>query len=446
MGAGLDCSCETKSSRGNGVKRLEESELIYGRMMWVREPHLVERYNQALIGLGLPNTQLNEFRIDMTGFSPEIADEFKDTQYLDPHGINRRFIILSPSQIDLPVVHTAFSNTGALMHQFYKSNSKAINALTIKDVIYGEIEDPILEPRDIEDLLSIEQVEFKVFTGQNLARQAMELRLLMDRLKKEPDAWRDEAMLHKMVDLAKSTGDIRTNNLVPTELVFRHNTFWSSHFGGVYVFIDPGQTTVIGDPSAPGFRRSRPWQVSYIDRADIELVYQFLIETRRVDIPRGSWIERSGYIDHRIEMLITMLAYHADPKGKHNPASSRWMKSWVSANAGLVEREGTLPFLLWAKREYESWSTIDLDEIDARGRFILSRAQPDHEDQWLVNRLISDYVPFDFVSRFVFNKPTFYADYSKWPSVLKEHVIQRVQETYLQNKPDFRARLYGMDD
>ncbi|MEP1209396.1 MAG: DUF6638 family protein [Rhizobiaceae bacterium] len=426
------------------MKLLEESELIFGRMMPVIEPHLIERYNQALTGFGLKKTRLKQFRIDMTGYSPEIAEEFGDPQYLDPHGINRRFIILSPNQVGLPVVHTAFSNTGKLMHQFFEGNAKAINALTIKDVVYGEIEDPILEAHDIEDLLSIEQVEFKVFTGQNLAQQALDLRLMMDRLTKEPDAWRDNDMLDDMVALARSTGDIRTNDLVPTEVVFRHNTFWSSHFGGVYVFIDERETTVIGDPSAPGFRRSRPWQVSYIDRNDLDLVYRFLVDTGRVDIPRGSWIERTGYLDHRIETLVTMLAFHQAPRRKHNPTSRRWVKSWVNSNTSLVEKEGTLPFLLWAKREYEAWANVDLDEIDARGKFILSRAKPGHDDQWLVNRLISDYVPFDFITRYVFNKPAFYADYDKWGAGLKQHVVDRVQDTYLSNKSRFRTDMFGM--
>lgn len=428
------------------MKRLEESELIFGRMMTVSEPHLIERYNQALEGFGLKKTKLKSFRIDMTGFSPEVAAEMKDPQYLDPHEVNRRFIILSPRQIELPVVHTAFSNTGKLMHQFFDANSKAINALTIKDVVYGEIDDPILQVRDIEDLLTIEQVEFKVQTGQNLAQQALELRLLIDRLKKDPDGWKDDAMLHRMVDLAQHTGDIRSNDLVPDEVVFRHNTFWSSHFGGVYVFIDEKETTVIGDPSAPGFRRSRPWQVSYIDRNDADLVFRFLVETGRVDLPRGSWIERSGYLDQRVETLIAMLAYHQEPDNRHNATDRRWMKAWVNANSGLVEKEGTLPFLLWAKREYEGWATPDLEEMDARGRFILSRAKPGHDDQWLVNRLISDYVPFDFFARYVFNKPAFYADYEGWDEGLKEYVVQRVKDTYLVDKRKYRTAVYGLHE
>ena len=427
------------------MKRLEESELIFGRMLRIEEPHLIERYNLALAGFGLKQTKLKAFRIDMTGFSPEVAEELGDPQYLDPHGINRRFIIVSPEQQFLPVVHTAFSNTGQLMHEFFRGNVRAINALTIKDVLYGEIDDPVLEAHDIEDLLSIEQVTFKVFTGNNIADQATELRLLMDRLKKEPDAWQNDQMLNRMVELAKTCGDIRTNELVPTEIVFRHNTFWSSHFGGVYVFIDEDQTTVIGNPNAPGFRRSRPWQVSYIDSRDQELIYRFLLETGRVQPPRGSWIERSGWIDLRLETLVTLLAFHQQPNGKHKPSDRRWIKSWVNNNTDLVEDEGTMPFLLWAERELQNWAGIDLDEMDSRGRFILSRAKPGHPDQWLVNRLISDQVPFDFISRYVFNKPAFYGDYEKWSKGLRKHVVNVLTETYLSDKAGLRERVYGYE-
>ncbi len=47
----------------------------------------------------------------MTGFSPEIAEELGDRDYLDPLRVNRRFIILTPEQENLPVVHTSFFPT-----------------------------------------------------------------------------------------------------------------------------------------------------------------------------------------------------------------------------------------------------------------------------------------------------------------------------------------------
>ena len=258
---------------------LRDNELIYGRLLPVEEKHLIERYNKALKAFGLKPTKRNSFEIDRTGFSPQIAEELDDPFYLDPNEVNRRFIILTPSQIDLPVVHTAFSNTSQLIYEFMSRNSRAIDALTIKDVIYGEIEDSVSKVEDIEDLLSIHQVEFRVLSAEDVLGKASELGRLIDRLKQEPDAWRDNQMLERMVELAKVTGDIRENALVPDQVIFRHNAFWTSHFGGLYVFIDADVTTVISDPSAPGFRRSRPWQVSYLSIHDADKVFRFLAST-----------------------------------------------------------------------------------------------------------------------------------------------------------------------
>ena len=144
------------------MKRLLEAELVYGRLLPVEEPHLIERYNKALDGFGTPRTALSTFRIDMTGFSPEIADELGDRDYLDPNRVNRRFIVMTPEQVNLPVVHTSFSNTAALMHEFFAANARAINAVTIRDALYGEIEDSVSVVRDIDDMLSIYEVRLKV--------------------------------------------------------------------------------------------------------------------------------------------------------------------------------------------------------------------------------------------------------------------------------------------
>ena len=86
---------------------LRDNELIYGRLLRIEEPHLIERYNKALKAFGLKQTKLDSCEIDRTGFSPQVADELNDPHYLDPNEINRRFIILTPAQISLPVVHTA---------------------------------------------------------------------------------------------------------------------------------------------------------------------------------------------------------------------------------------------------------------------------------------------------------------------------------------------------
>jgi hypothetical protein len=426
------------------VDLLRENELIYGRLLRVEEPHLIERYNKALKAFGLPPTRLGTFEIDRTGFSPQVAEEVGDDLYLDPNAVNRRFIILTPAQAALPVVHTAFSNTPQLMHEFFRANARVIDALTIKDVIYGEIEEQVSKVDDIEDLLSINQVEFRVLSAEDVMGKAAELATLADRLRQEPGAWRDDAMLERMVTLAKVTGDIRENALVPDQLIFRHNAFWTSHFGGIYVLIDPKTITVIADPAAPGFRRSRPWQVSYLSIHDPEGVFDFLVRTGRLDLPRASWMETSGYMEHRIAMAVNALIHAVEPEREIRSDDHVWLQTWIHGHADEINRDGIYPFLNAAKREVVHKGRLDLEDIRPERRFLVVRAKPDHPDAWLTNSLISEFVPSDFVSRYIFNKPRFYSEYETFTGPWRRHVVEALKATYLKDKAGFRARLYGL--
>jgi hypothetical protein len=428
------------------MKRLLEAELIYGRLLPVDEPHLVERYNKALDGFGMRRTALSSFRIDMTGFSPEIADELGDRDYLDPNRVNRRFIIMTPEQVNLPVVHTSFSNTAALMHEFFAANARAINAITIRDALYGEIEDSVSVVNDIDDLLSINEVRFKVLSAEDMLGKAGELRALVDRLKTVPTAWQNDAMLNRMVELAKQTGDIRQNELVPDQLVFRHDAYWANHFGGVYVFLDDKTTTVICDPSVPGFRRSRPWQVSYIALGDHQRIFDFLAATKRLELPRASWVEKSGLFQHRADMTVVGLVNQSDPTADIAAADRIWLQTWMHRNAAMMASDGIYPFLQEAIRTIAATGEIKMTEVPPERRFLLVRASPDHPDQWLVNRLISQMVPHDFVSRFVFDKQGFYAAYEQFSEKFREYVVATLTRTYLQDKASFRRKLFGIKE
>ncbi len=426
------------------MKRLYDNELIYGRLLTINGEHLVARYNKALKAFGVKETKLSAFNIDKTGFSPQIAEEIGDYDYLDPNGVNRRFIILTPAQAELPVVHTAFSNTSELMYDFFSRNARAINALTIKDVIYGEIEDSGSEVTSIDDLLSINQVEFKVLSADDVLGKAAELRRLTDRLKVEPDAWRDDSMLNRMVELAKAAGDIRENPLAPDQVVFRHNAYWTSHFGGLYIFVGDKLTTVIGNPDAPGFRKSRPWQVSYLSITDPDAVIRFLAKSGRLELPRASWIVPSKYLEHRAEMVIRALIRQLEPERDLNKVDKIWLQTWMHNYASLIAENGDFPFLSKVKREISDTGTIDIANIAPRRRFFVVRARPDHEDAWLVNRLISEFVPSDFIARYVFNKQTFYKDYESWSEPFREHVVEMLKDTYLTDKARFREEMYGL--
>ncbi|MFB2550602.1 DUF6638 family protein [Ensifer soli] len=428
------------------MKRLLEAELIYGRLLEISEPHLVARYNKALAGFGLRPTALERFSIDMTGFSPEIAEEIGDRDYLDPNRVNRRFIILAPAQVELPVVHTSFSNTAQLMHEFFSANSRAINAVTIRDALYGEIEDSVSTVESIEDLLSINEVRFNVLSAEDMLGKAAELRALADRVMTVPSAWADDQLLNRMVELAKVTGDIRQNALVPDKLIFRHDAYWANHFGGVFVFVDARGTTVISDPKAPGFRRSRPWQVAYIGIDDHRRIFDFLASTGRLELPGAAWTEASGLLRHRAGMILAHLAMTADPDGAPRLSDPIWVQTWLHRNAALVARDGRYPLLQEAMRVLGATGSLKIEDVSPRERFLMVRAKPGHPDQWLTNRLIAALVPEDFVSRFIFDKQGFYDSYNHYGEIFRDYVVGLLQDAYLTDKAGYRRRLYGIKE
>src|SRR5262249_24192741 len=149
------------------------------------------------------------------------------------------------------------------------------------------------------------------------------------------------------------------------------------------------------------------WQVSYIASGDVERVFRFLAETGRIELPRASWLETSGYLERRAEMVIRALVRDNDPGADLITADKGWLQTWIARHADMINEDGVFPFLNATKREVAQTGSVKLDEVSPQHRFLIVRAKPDHPDAWLINRLISDFVPTDFVSLYVFNKQTF---------------------------------------
>src|SRR5690606_34520359 len=108
-----------------------------------------------------------------------------------------------------------------------------------------------------------------------------------------------------------------------------------------------------------------------------------------------------------------------------------WLQTWIHNHADLIGRDGVFPFLNAAKREIAQLGQMRMQDVAPQNRFLVVRAKPDHPDAWLTNRLISDFVPDDFVSRYVFNKQGFYRDYETFDPKWRRHVVDTLKDTYL---------------
>ena len=60
--------------------------------------------------------------------------------------------------------------------------------------------------------------------------------------------------------------------------------------------------------------------------------------------------------------------------------------------------------------------------------------------------MLSQLQPFDFISRYTFDKQGFYEAYERYPEKFREYVVKTLESTYLNDKLAFRRRLYGIKE
>ena len=425
------------------MERLIDNALIYGGLLRVTQPHMVERYNAALRQFGLTETKLEAFSIDATGYSPEIAEETGDEYYLDPHGINRRYIILSPEQGTLPVVNINFSSTTDLVHAFFEQNDEALQVLTLKDVVFGEIDNSTYRVDDLDDILSIKRVEFVVRTAGNLLGKAESLEALIGKFHADADGWRDDALLNEMLELSRDVGDPRNNAIIPGKTRFEQKSFWTRHFNGIYVFHDDGEeAVVIGREERPAFALGQSNLKRYLSLKSYDDIYSYLYITDRLELWNAAWLEKSEILDLRIKQLVYAAVTRVNPKANLLELDDVWIKNWVRDNFELLAEDGTFPFLTRMKKNAFNGKPVNLDEVQPEHRFLTMRANPEHPDHWVVNRLLSEYVPFDFITRFIVNKEAFYQDYEGFEAKFRDYVVHAVTSTYFPQRREFLDRMF----
>src|SRR6056297_2472773 len=121
------------------MNRLIRTGLMFGNLIHVGSPALVERYNRALEHLTGRTTALIDFYIDISGYSPEVGHELDDHHYLNHAGVNRQFILLTTQQKTAPLLEASFSTSRGILRQFIEANEAALFALTARDAVAGEL-------------------------------------------------------------------------------------------------------------------------------------------------------------------------------------------------------------------------------------------------------------------------------------------------------------------
>jgi hypothetical protein len=419
------------------MKRLIKSGLMFGNLVHVASPALVERYNRALEHLTGKTTRLEDFYVDISGYSPEVGHELGDPLYLNHQGVNRQFILLTTEQKRAPLLDAKFSTSRSILRQFIEKNESALFALTARDAVAGELVNSVFALDSAAKLFDIRTIKVEADTTNGRIRQAEELDGRVARFLSEEDAWFDDVLIAEMIELAGETGDILRNPVELEEMAFEQRNFWSAHFGGLYVFQDlelPGMIAV-GDKDALG---AVPVEYAF-DLSDRNRVASYLDVNGLVEpIVKARGIDAAAVLRQKMDfILVNALAGEGiELTGRSRSYMRRLARSHADKLPEEFHQLGAL--VNWAEHN-GPWPTIT---ADSPAYFYTLRAA-DHKDADLVNMLLSELAPKDFRQLFICHKELFYRLYMGWSDAKKDYVVSYLTHEYQVDKVGAREALFG---
>ena len=412
------------------MNRLIQSGLMFGNLIHVASPALVERYNRALKHLTGKTTAQTDFHIDISGFSPEVGDELNDPLYLNHNGVNRQFILLTTQQKTAPLLDAKFSTSRGILRQFIEANESQLFALTAKDAVAGELVNTVFDVSNPERLFDIHTIRIEADTTSGTVRDAEKLGALVDRFKTEPDGWHDDVLIADMITLAKRTGDVVRNPVRLKQMEFRQENFHTSHFGGMYVFRDVEHpATICAGDAVPGLPIAYTFALKDRNKVAKFLDLNGLVEP----IVKARGIDASAILRQKMDFVVVDIAQEAeidltgatrrDIRGLARRYSDRLPPEWHALNQ-LVQ---------WADGDAK-WPRIASDHP---AYFYTLRAS-DTKDATLVNMLLSELSPKDIRQLYICHKEAFYAAYRGWTDTKRAYVVDFLTREYVADKAGAR--------
>lgn len=419
------------------MKRLITSGLMFGNLVHVASPALVERYNRALKHLTGKTTQLTDFYIDISGYSPEVGHELQDHFYLNHAGVNRQFILLSTHQKTAPLLNAQFSTSPDILRQFIEENEAALFSLTTRDAVAGELVNSVFDLTSPARLFDIRKIVVEADTTNGALRQAEKLDEKVTEFMTREDAWFDDVLIAEMIEIAGDTGDVLRNPISLKHMEFEQRDFWTEHFGGIYLF----QSLEL-----PGVITCRPraevgeMPIDYaFDLSDRNRVANFLDLNGLVEpIVKARGIDAAAILRQKMDFILVdaLSAEGVELRSRSRNETRRLIRAHRDK---LPEDFHTLNDLVsWAESK-GNWPRITSEDP---AYFYTLRAA-DHPSADLVNMLLSELSPKDIRQLFICHKQKFYQLYEGWSDTKKDYVVDFLKKEYQVDKHGTREALFG---
>lgn len=419
------------------MKRLIERGLMFGNLIRISSPALVDRYNRALKQLTGKKTRLKSFHVDISGYSPEVGDSLKDHLYLNEGGCNRQFILLTTEQKTAPLLNAQFSTSRGILRQFIEENEVQLFALTAKDAVAGELLNSVYSVTEAVQLFDIRQIKIEADTIEAHVKSAEDLAQKIEQFRNGDDAWWDDVLIAEMIGLAKKTGDVTRAPLRLKQMKFKQDNFWTKHFGGLYVFRNVEHPAAIcaEDKTALG---DLPVEYSF-DFSDRNEIAVFLELNDLVEpIVKARGVDAAAILQQKMDFIaIDVAAEHGVNLSSTSQRDIRALTRKFSADLP-AEFHGLAALLRWAQSGGK-WPRITSDHP---AYFYTLRSKP-HADRDLVNMLLAALTPKDIRQLFICHKERFYHSYQAWPDAKQTFVAEYLDREYQVDKAGARKALFG---
>lgn len=198
---------------------------------------LVSRYNQCLVLLGFKPTKLTSFSIDGMGWSPEIAAEKKDVDYLNNGDANPHAIIVTPLQKNKPLYMPFHTFDREIMKLIFAEYAAQISDITRDGAICVDLDqgmDVLYEPLDVLKYKKI-SISFRLLNDiDRIQQEQLETVALFNK----DNNFIDQEIHEKLLASGRKYGDLRERKLTLKPLYFDSGSFYTRAFGGMYVLRD----------------------------------------------------------------------------------------------------------------------------------------------------------------------------------------------------------------
>ncbi|MBT8265179.1 MAG: hypothetical protein KJO41_07570 [Bacteroidia bacterium] len=387
---------------------------------------LVDRYNDCLRTLGFKPTKLKNFSIDGIGWSPEIAEERKNVDYLNHGDANPHGIIISPLQKGKPVYIPFHSFDKDMMKFIFKTYEKQINDITRDCAICLDFDqniDAFYEPLDV---LKYDQVKIAFRLINDLDKIQQEQLDLIEKFKSNNN-FIDETIHEELLQSAKKHGDLRNRELVLAPILFETNSFFTRAFGGVFILRDFISTIIV-------FIDEESHKEAIKDTAHDVLIYH-ISQSELMDKLRDHLIIECELEDvvktKRYERIKKFMFYKELAKTEHpikDILSSKILfKSYLNKiEVKALKRVNGVEIYLERLERSNAYKIPDLVSQDFYHALHQPHSSLDVKHQDLIWKLLVNVSPRDVLFLYWYDKQEFYTQFEAWDESFQDWVIETI--------------------